>query len=206
MGGLGHDRPSRPVNIYALTEPGHLDVIRYVGATTGEPKLRMHNHLYEAKRSKSTCHRLQWLRSLTERPGVLTLEVADDLTWEEAETRWICDLRAAGHDLTNTAPGGRGAARPLTDEQRAKIPRTTSDKQKQAVSRALSGRVSPTKGMTMSPEARAKISAAVKGLDHSALPKHLKGASRSEKAKWWDEWRRQRAEESVSPEVVQEAK
>lgn len=158
------------VRIYVLAEPD-TRVIRYVGATTVAPCDRLRGHLREARRSASRCHRLEWLRSLHSPPVVWTLETCVDATWEEREKFWIRFLRACGYDLVNTAKGGGGAARPLTQEQRDKIPKFDSSKRAETVSNVLRGRISPTRGKTQSVEQRTKRTASLREFNEKH-PRH----------------------------------
>src|SRR6266852_1396598 len=98
--------------IYAARDPV-TNELRYVGQTRKGLKDREQRHRGEA--FKCTDHAHHWMRSLLEKnlwPRFEILETFDDSDdvqkiLDEAEIRWIAEFRAAGHPLTNTAPGGQ---------------------------------------------------------------------------------------------------
>jgi len=107
--------------IYALADP-KTEEIRYVGQTTRSPRTRLGEHLAVAqkplRRGAGSQRRLRaWLRSLQEKPLLIVLEETTDL--DDAEQRWIAQLRGDGARLCNMTEGGDGF-RGLTDEGRRK--------------------------------------------------------------------------------------
>jgi len=128
--------------IYALINSDTLEM-RYVGKTSKTAEARLQTHLRNVRLRRGCNHHLQaWLRSLLVPPAVVILE-RDVLDLNEAERRWIADLRAQGARLTNMTDGGDGCAltgRHNSAETVAKI-------------------VAKTRGRIVSAEARAHISA-----------------------------------------------
>lgn len=125
--------------IYGMRDPREPSVTRYVGQTIHALKCRLDRHL----RAKRTYHAARWVRSLLAkgvRPEIFPLEQVAVNDADAAEVRWIANLRANGHALTNCTDGGHGS-RNASAETRAKL------------SRAMRGR-------PKTPEHRANMSAA----------------------------------------------
>ena len=78
----------------------------YVGKSI-DPQSRFNHHWKERCKGKRTYNK-NWLASLSEPPQLVILEECSEDEWPQAERSWICDLRAGGLQLTNTAPGGKG--------------------------------------------------------------------------------------------------
>lgn len=155
--------------IYGLCDPDTLE-LRYVGKTTRDSQVRLKGHLDDARRHPST--RLHyWLRSLTRRgakPSLLVLErtSSEKPILDEAERRWIREMRAAGARLCNLTDGGDGfsSGHTVTATTRRRISRAMRGKTKSAehrekIAASLRGR----KTKPCSSETRAKISATRKG-------------------------------------------
>jgi len=117
--------------IYALTSPE--GEIRYCGKTITVPSHRMHTHKRDAfaYRHRHVCN---WLRTIYEagqQPKMMVCEtidltemsVADQrAAMNEAERRWIAQLKALGFRLTNATHGGDGRhGHQNSAEHRAKI-------------------------------------------------------------------------------------
>jgi hypothetical protein len=99
------------VYIYALCEPNS-EIIRYVGKTANSPEQRLRSHLAPSS-LKPKNHRTDWLRSLVKqglKPALFVLEETTDDCWQEAECRWIAQLRSLGCDLVNSTNGGDGVS------------------------------------------------------------------------------------------------
>lgn len=148
---------TRPWEIYVLVDP-RTDGVRYVGVTF-RGKARFREHLSRAVTGGQT-HRDCWIRSLIsigERPVYRTIERGQGAGWQDAERAWIARYRESV-DLVNHTDGGDGTPgcipspelRRKWSEMRSGVPYPP-------------GRVSAMLGMHHTPEARAKISAAVKG-------------------------------------------
>ena len=90
--------------IYALLDPVSKE-IRYVGCTILKLPKRLSLHVADAKKGR-TAPVWGWIRTLAARPLVLALEQTQD---ENAECRWIAELREAGFRLLNVAAGGPGS-------------------------------------------------------------------------------------------------
>lgn len=97
---------ARVSTIYALCEPDSGE-IRYVGKTVSSLGTRLSQHLCAARKGKRT-HLHCWLRSLANRPTIVTLELVPYADDAEAEKRVIADLRSRGARLTNATDGGEG--------------------------------------------------------------------------------------------------
>jgi group I intron endonuclease len=96
----------REATIYALLDP-ITNEVRYIGKANNL-KSRLRCHRYEAKSGKFTTRKTNWLKSLgNKEPKVEVLEMVDENTWQEAEKRWISELRKTNKDLTNFADGGQ---------------------------------------------------------------------------------------------------
>lgn len=164
--------------IYALVDP-ETDQIRYVGFTSCRPGKRLNQHCC-TKRDPNT-HKSNWIKSLLSRglrPVIRTLEtgVGD---WAACEKKWITQLRAEGHPLTNLSDGGEGTVGcQFSEERKRKISiahrgRIISQEQREKISKALMGRkrdpevhariIAKMKGRKVSEETRRKISIANKG-------------------------------------------
>jgi len=117
--------------IYALAEPDTQNV-RYCGKTIKQMPIRMDGHRRDAY-TKFHRHSCNWLREVYEageEPVIMVCEEIDlaDLPrteqlrlLNEAETRWIYQLKALGFDLTNATNGGDGChGRVVSDETRKK--------------------------------------------------------------------------------------
>ncbi len=158
-----------PLWIYALCEPG-TDVVRYIGKCK-DVKIRLRQHLAEARRLDRTTHRCNWLRSLDGRcPEVLLLEETAQETWQAREKFWIAKYREDGARLTNTTDGGEGLNNP-SEEVRAKIGATKIGN-KNCIGRVISDETrslmsAAHKGRTPSGEARARMAKSQTGKKHS---------------------------------------
>ena len=94
--------------IYALIDPRD-GAIRYVGWTI-DLKRRLRDHTKPSAITKRN-YRANWIRSLREismMPTMLMLQEGSGDGWQQAERRWISELRARGAQLTNTTDGGDG--------------------------------------------------------------------------------------------------
>ena len=110
--------------IYSLSFPeGN---IRYIGKSD-EPKKRLRNHIYEAKRNKWNSHKNNWIRQLLNegnKPIIEILEEVEIEKWEDCEKYWINQIKALNFDLVNVNEGGSGIkfhtniTRKLMSEQR----------------------------------------------------------------------------------------
>ncbi len=117
--------------IYALAEPG-TGAIRYCGKTMRPLRHRITRHLLDARFGYKS-HLYYWIRSVQARggtPSVIVCESIDisELTRDakivrlnEAEKRWIAQLRALGFNLTNATNGGDGGGRKLTVAEKEKL-------------------------------------------------------------------------------------
>ena len=143
--------------IYALADPV-TEEIRYVGKTSGDVRRRLSTHLHNARRPRGEAQQRRlwsWLRSLQEKPLLIVLEEAEDV--DEAERRWIGDLRKRGARLCNMTDGGDG----LSGEGLAKS-------------------IAFHTGRKRPPETGSRISAALKGKPRSEAHLHA-GREHSER-------------------------
>jgi hypothetical protein len=109
--------------IYGLKDP-RTDEIRYVGWTIKTPERRLANHIWWArKRRSSHVHRgILCLLAEDVTPAIEVLESGSGDKWRAAEREWIFRLRAVGFRLTNIADGGEGKpGAKLSAETRAKL-------------------------------------------------------------------------------------
>jgi hypothetical protein len=156
------------VMIYGLVDPATPDAIRYVGKAN-DPATRLREHIYDAVHRGTRTWRARWIRHLLNQgrsPAYTMLEAVSDSEWQDAERRWINDLRADGHRLTNIAPGGEGG--PMPQATRDKISATTKGRPSNTTGKHLSlstrQKMSVAhEGRVSTPESRARMSAAQKG-------------------------------------------
>lgn len=105
--------------VYALADPQTLE-IRYVGKTVRTPARRLQIHRNVAAR-QTIPHVCAWIRGLGISPVMLILE-RDPPDLEQAEIRWIAELREAGFNLCNMTDGGDGRKNYVpTEETKARI-------------------------------------------------------------------------------------
>lgn len=178
----GRTKPSATF-IYALLEPCGLPEdsvlrtederrIRYIGKSD-DPKSRLVMHVWLSKRQRN--HRANWIRSLGNRIPVL--KIVDEVSmaeWQAIEAAYIDYFESEGCCLVNHSRGGEGLGsgkdhplfgtrRTVSEETRAKL-------------RAAFKRLSPEhlakfraaalarRGIKLSQEQRARLSAAKKGI------------------------------------------
>lgn len=175
---------TRQVLIYALCEPG-TEIIRYIGKCV-DTRVRVRQHLAEARRPNRNSYRCNWIRSLDgNRPAVLILEKVAEGHWEDRERYWIDFHRRSGANLTNTTDGGEGLNNP-SEEVRRKIG-TSKRGNKNCVGRVISEETrqlmsGKAKGRQHTNEARAKMSTAQTGRKHTEETKKKMSAARKGKA------------------------
>lgn len=111
--------------IYALVDPRDPEKIRYVGKTNRPLHVRLCEHRKSAK--MYDYHVKRWVRKIMAegvKPMIIELEIVEG-NWQEAEVRWIEDMKRTGHRLCNETLGGEGRVspigQPLTDEARKRI-------------------------------------------------------------------------------------
>ena len=111
------DHKNRPVSIYLLTEYG-THVPKYVGKT-----VQVSVEEYWDKNIKDALNNADvrkkryvysWIREVIGKGGLVHGEILETVPsgadWEEAEKRWIKELRDMGCPLTNLTNGGDGAS------------------------------------------------------------------------------------------------
>lgn len=98
---------TKETNIYALVDPRTPTVIRYIGKTIKPVRVRMQEHVADAKRGKQN-YRCNWIRKLIAdgvRPMVILLQTVNgDGSAEERAV--IASMRAASARITNATDGG----------------------------------------------------------------------------------------------------
>lgn len=121
-------------------------------------------------------HRLHWIRKLAScsvEPVISTLETGKGDGWQEVERKWIKHFRDMGTRLVNGTDGGEGVD--LTPEARVKfLAAVHSPEYRAKISAAVSNpspevrarKAAARRGKHLSAEARAKVSAAMKGNQH----------------------------------------
>jgi hypothetical protein len=100
------------VNIYELIDP-RSNLPRYVGRTAGNIKIRLSNHLTEAKSNRTYSHRVNWLNELLDLnliPIVNLIAVVDTEEWDIWEKFYIKLYKDLGYSLVNGSEGGDGFA------------------------------------------------------------------------------------------------
>jgi hypothetical protein len=124
--------------IYGLTDR-RIGEIRYVGKTTMSVQQRLLGHLKDARKFTGT-HKRHWIHSIgLDNVGITVLETTTLDKLDDAEIRWIAELRKSC-SLTNMNDGGTGG--PPSEETREKIrasklgiPLTEEHRQKLRVAR-----------------------------------------------------------------------
>lgn len=112
------DVNSLTCSVYALFSSDD-GLIRYIGQTKRDLKVRLGAHLSAAKVGKT--HRDAWIRSVLKRgASVLIVELRRDVEWCAAEVETIREYVKLGADLVNATSGGDGVRDPRP-EVRAKI-------------------------------------------------------------------------------------
>lgn len=172
--------------IYGLIDP-RTDELRWVGKSD-DPQRRMLQHM---ARHTGTAPRIAWFRELRDRgidPRVVILEEVATSDWQDAERRWIDDMRDDGHQLLNAIAGGTGGSHnagmklgPQSDEvkqrrlerrqQFQRRPMSAEGRRRLREARKLDPRigerveamVAATRGVPKSAEHKAKIGAGNRG-------------------------------------------
>lgn len=164
------------MNLYALLDPRSKKV-RYIGKTHRRVEDRLREHLKDARSSRGSSYRANWIRSLLKEgltPDVLYLDSVAG-SGDEEEVAFIGIAKSLGCDLVNYAPGGRGVTR-HTPEVRARIS-------------------AAKRGAAIPPEVRAKISEAGKGRKFSAEHRARIAAAN---ARRWSEGKMEAARKNMS--------
>lgn len=96
----------KTIYIYVLIDPRNNE-IRYVGKSIN-PNVRVRRHISEAKNSKQTNHRINWLKNLASDGYKPIIEIIDEVVgeWEWLEIYWINQLKVWGFKLVNSTDGG----------------------------------------------------------------------------------------------------
>lgn len=148
--------------VYALKDP-RTGRVRYVGATAMGLEARLSKHLHDAKHLHESTHTLspkvKWIKQLQARniaPVIVLLEDWVEL-WQESERLWIKHFRSRYRypQLTNVRDGGDGSGGWKHSEKTRALLRASA-----------AGRKYPNR-RPKSPEARAKIGAALRGRTRS---------------------------------------
>src|SRR3990167_4391848 len=163
--------------IYGLIDGGTLE-LRYVGKTTHPIENRLRGHKAGKGPNK---HLNRWLASTPVNVIVLERDPAD---LDEAEVRWIREMRERGARLLNILAGGQGwtRGRKFTPEHRAKI------------SVALRGHVYPKQ--TVEHRAKISVKAKLRGNNGNSRKraKNLTDSQEEEaRAAWFESKRRKEA-------------
>ncbi len=109
--------------IYGLFDSADAKHIRYVGRTVLSVEKRCQQHCRPSSLRTDT-YRSRWIRLVLRKGrtvGIVVLDRATSLSESsDMERRYVRELRAAGHRLTNGSEGGDGGINP-TDETRQKM-------------------------------------------------------------------------------------
>jgi len=92
--------------IYVLTDNPE-GKVRYVGQTNNLGR-RLNKHMSDARSGKNKRHISNWLRSLSNPPIMIVVEVCDYSVKDEREEYWINYYKEMGCDLCNSSKGGSG--------------------------------------------------------------------------------------------------
>jgi len=165
-----HAASERLATIYVLCdsrEPDPIARVRYVGRSL-EPERRLKLHqraVLHGEHTRKAC----WMKAMQNAGGTVLLEVVATVPMAEcdaAEIAWIAKYRALGALLTNHTDGGGGVLNPTPDTR---------------VRMGLSARGNKWRvGLKHGPEALAKMSACHKG---RPMPPHVKAALSSPEAR-----------------------
>jgi len=134
--------------IYILKDPNTQE-IRYVGQAVNLTK-RLDHHIQVSKIPTNTRHISNWIRSLTSKPLIETIEVCEYSEINNRERWWIKYYREQGCNLCNHSNGGEGAGigntncvgRVLSEETKEKLRR--ANKQSKPTIHISSGKIYPT--------------------------------------------------------------
>lgn len=170
------DVNSLTCSVYALFSSDD-GLIRYIGQTKRDLKVRLGAHLSAAKVGKT--HRDTWIRSVLKRgANVLIVELRGDAEWCVAEVEVIREYLKLGVDLVNATSGGDGVRDPAP-EVRAKIAAAQKGRKFTAEQRArISARM---KAVGITAEHQAKMIAGVRLAYANRGPEISAALSRSHK-------------------------
>lgn len=149
--------------IYGLTDP-RSGLIRYIGKSSCGLKRPRHHGADRVLRLDTNKHKVNWIRQLMSlglNYGVLVLDaVLDSTALSGLERHWVAHGRSNNWPLTNLTDGGEGLFNP-SPETRAKIGRHSAARMATKKYQELA--ISARRGKPLSPEWRAKLSAAGMG-------------------------------------------
>lgn len=149
--------------IYGLVDP-RTQAIRYIGKAD-QPRTRLVQHIHDSKRRRNHC--ATWVRSLQSNGLRPTLQIVDEVAmaeWKAVEAAYIQFYREEGCDLTNLTQGGDGALSGKDNPWYGKGPFLGKKHSAEARARmGTRGESHPQFGKPLSPEVRAKLSAARTG-------------------------------------------
>ena len=160
--------------IYVLRDPRFRGrkSIRYVGKTCLSLEARLAAHLKDLVKH-SGYHKAHWMLGLVGsglKPTIKVLEFVVGEDWQSREIYWIAKLRLHGCPLTNSTVGGDGV-RIYDEAVREKMRKSALSKPPMsAETRAKLSKAGL--GRKISPEARAKSSAAQRGISKGVGRKH----------------------------------
>lgn len=146
------------VFIYSLEDPETKEV-RYIGKTIQKLEKRLIAHIYESNHKKN--HKCNWINKLRKRgsnPKIKLIDIVHEDEWEFWEMYWIEQFRCWGFNLVNNTPGGEGYKH--------------SDKTKEKIRQANSGKNHYFYGRNHSKESKEKISKSLEGNQHAKGFKH----------------------------------
>lgn len=146
-------------SIYALCDPSD-GRVRYIGKTVVKTNVRLSQHIAAAAKGRRN-HLHCWIRSLSERPTIRTIERVSNERGFAVERETIAIYRNQGFDLVNESDGGEGqTGYAHTDATRAKLRAwNTGRKMPQKTPETLVRMADAQRGKKHTPEHRAKISA-----------------------------------------------
>lgn len=148
---------TRPVTIYALSDPRKPSLIRYIGKTRNTLRERRSSHVNPCGHKKSpNCHKVRWIKKVLSEgfiPIIWPLEICSQYNWKERETFWIKFFKPLG--LCNQTNGGEdwGYFRKPKKPRTTKYKVTISEKRRQFLRNLMITKVRP---LGTTPEARIK--------------------------------------------------
>jgi hypothetical protein len=173
--------------IYVLKCP-ETKAVRYVGKAEN-PKARLRQHLFEARKGLVKSHKCSWLRSLTSR-GLRPIMEIDTLIpagvdWKSVEVERVSFYRSIGCRLTNATDGGDEPGE-LTEEGRKILSSRASALFGSEEGRAIQS--SRMKDLCKDPDFVRSRAEAAKA--KRSTPEYKARMSAKSKARWADpEWR-----------------
>lgn len=111
------------VKIYGIYDPNNPDIIRYVGKTKKDMRVRLREHIYLSKKEIKRPINL-WIKKLLDNgitPEIVELEKTNDTEWCDREIYWVSYYRKENNLLNLSDGGGSNLNYSPSEETRKKI-------------------------------------------------------------------------------------